>query len=131
MERAVSSPVAARRLELVAAARAEPLGFLRFEPGKLRFSLGTSLADLAVPVELAPGRPHHHPGRCHRGDAAPLHPPQAAGAARRARPAAPPRGVRRPAPGAPHALAGARGAGPAGCRGHAAPPATRPSPAGW
>jgi hypothetical protein len=54
MDGPVSSPVAARRLALIAAARAEPHGFLRFEPGRLRFSLGTSLADLAVPVELAP-----------------------------------------------------------------------------
>ncbi|HET9555273.1 MAG TPA: hypothetical protein VFP50_20070, partial [Anaeromyxobacteraceae bacterium] len=47
------SPVAARRLELIAATRPDPGSFLRFEPGRLRFSLGTSLADLAVPVELA------------------------------------------------------------------------------
>lgn len=53
MDGPVPSPVAARRLELIAAARAEPLAFLRFEPGRLRFSLGTSLADLSVPVELA------------------------------------------------------------------------------
>ncbi len=52
--RAVPSSVAARRLELIAAARAEPHAFLRFEPGRLRCSLGTSLADLAVPVEVAP-----------------------------------------------------------------------------
>ncbi len=49
----MSSPVAARRLELLTAARPDLQGWLRFEPGKLRFSLGTSLADLAIPVELA------------------------------------------------------------------------------
>ena len=49
----MSSPVAARRLALLAAARADPQGFLRFEPGRVRFSLGTSLADLIIPVELA------------------------------------------------------------------------------
>jgi hypothetical protein len=47
-------PVAARRLEVLAAAQAGGEGFLRFEPGRLRCSLGTSLADLAVPVEVAP-----------------------------------------------------------------------------
>jgi hypothetical protein len=50
----VSNPVAARRLELLAAAQAGGEGFLRFEPGRLRCSLGTSLADLSVPVEVAP-----------------------------------------------------------------------------
>jgi hypothetical protein len=35
------------------AARADPPAFLRLERDALRFSLGTSLADLAVPVEVA------------------------------------------------------------------------------
>jgi len=48
----VPSPVAARRLELCAAARADPPAFLRFDPARLRVSLGTSLTDLAVPVEV-------------------------------------------------------------------------------
>src|SRR5512133_476586 len=50
----VPSPVAARRLEIFSAARMDPAGFLRFEPGRVRFSLGTSLADFALPVEVAP-----------------------------------------------------------------------------
>jgi hypothetical protein len=50
----MSNQVAARRLEILAAAQASGQGFLRFEPGRLRFSLGTSLADLSVPVEVAP-----------------------------------------------------------------------------
>jgi len=49
----VSSLVARRRLELLAAARPDLQGWLRFEPSHLRFSLGTSLADLTIPVELA------------------------------------------------------------------------------
>jgi hypothetical protein len=49
----VSSPLAARRLEIFSAARLDPAGFVRFEPGRVRFSLGTSLADLAIPVELS------------------------------------------------------------------------------
>jgi hypothetical protein len=49
----VPAPVAARRLEVLAAARADPAAFLRFDPARLRFSLGTSLADLTVPVEVA------------------------------------------------------------------------------
>jgi hypothetical protein len=44
------APLAARRLEVFSAARADPAGFLRFDKERLRFSLGTSLADLAVPV---------------------------------------------------------------------------------
>lgn len=50
----VSSPVAARRLEIHAAARGSPAEFVRFAPDRLRFSLGTSLADLAIPVGVAP-----------------------------------------------------------------------------
>jgi hypothetical protein len=49
----VPSPVAARRLEIFGAARAEGAAFLRFDPSRLRFSLGTSLADLAIPVEVS------------------------------------------------------------------------------
>ena len=58
MDGPVSSPVADRRLEVLAAARSAPHAFLRFEPGTLRCSLGTSLADLAVPVELAADARH-------------------------------------------------------------------------
>ncbi len=47
------TPLASRRLEIHAAARADPAGFLRLERERLRFSLGTSLADVAVPVEIA------------------------------------------------------------------------------
>jgi hypothetical protein len=48
----VPSPLASRRLEIFQASRTNP-GFLRLERDALRFSLGTSLADLAIPVELA------------------------------------------------------------------------------
>ncbi len=47
------SPLASRRLEVYAAARSDPGGFLGFTRDRLRFSLGTSLADLSVPVEIA------------------------------------------------------------------------------
>ena len=47
------SPLALRRLEIFSAARADPAGFLRLQRERLRFSLGTSIADLAVPVELS------------------------------------------------------------------------------
>ena len=47
------SPLALRRLEIFSSARRDPAGFVRFDRERLRFSLGTSLADLAVPVELA------------------------------------------------------------------------------
>ncbi|HSN90098.1 MAG TPA: hypothetical protein VLS93_02620, partial [Anaeromyxobacteraceae bacterium] len=47
------SPVAGRRLEIFAAARADPTGFCRLDPSRVRFSLGTSAADFAVPVEIA------------------------------------------------------------------------------
>ncbi len=47
------SPVAARRTEVFAAARADLAGFLQLDPSRLRFSLGTSLADVSVPIELA------------------------------------------------------------------------------
>jgi hypothetical protein len=49
----VPSPLALRRLEIFSAAREDPSGFIRFDRERLRFSLGTSLADLAVPVELS------------------------------------------------------------------------------
>jgi hypothetical protein len=49
----VPSAVAARRLEIVSAARPDPAAFLRLEREGLRFSLGTSLADLAVPIQIA------------------------------------------------------------------------------
>ena len=92
------NPVAARRLEVLAAAQAGGEGFLRFEPGRLRCSLGTSLADLAVPVEVAPeARSHPARGRA-RGGAAAHPPPPAAGAGRAARPAAAARGLQ---PGSP------------------------------
>ncbi|HEX9243992.1 MAG TPA: hypothetical protein VF875_16225 [Anaeromyxobacter sp.] len=48
------TPLAARRLEIHAAARGDPAGFLRLDPAGVRFSLGTSLAELVVPVEVAP-----------------------------------------------------------------------------
>ena len=50
----MSNPVAARRLEILAVAQAGGQGFLQFDPGRLRFSFGTSLAELSVPVEVAP-----------------------------------------------------------------------------
>ncbi len=48
------SPLAARRFEIHAAARREPAGFLRIDPESVRFHLGTSLADFAVPIRIAP-----------------------------------------------------------------------------
>lgn len=48
------SALALRRLEIFSAARADPAAFLRLDRDGLRFSLGTSLADLAVPVQIAP-----------------------------------------------------------------------------
>jgi hypothetical protein len=50
----VTSPLAARRLELHAAARRNPSAFLAIDAGSVRFHLGTSLADFAVPVWVAP-----------------------------------------------------------------------------
>ncbi|HET8540707.1 MAG TPA: hypothetical protein VFL83_12630 [Anaeromyxobacter sp.] len=47
------SAIAARRLEIYAAARSDPAAFLRLERDGLRFSLGTSIADLAVPIQIA------------------------------------------------------------------------------
>lgn len=47
-------PIASRRLEVFAAARAQPGEQLRFDPSRLRFHLGTSLGDLRIPVHVAP-----------------------------------------------------------------------------
>ncbi|HEY6100510.1 MAG TPA: hypothetical protein VIW03_13830, partial [Anaeromyxobacter sp.] len=47
------SAVALRRFEIYGAARADPARFLRLEPSRVRFSLGTSLADFSIPVEVA------------------------------------------------------------------------------
>jgi len=49
----VPSALAARRLEIFAAARSDPAAFLRLDREGLRFSLGTSLADLAIPIQIA------------------------------------------------------------------------------
>lgn len=48
------SAIASRRLEVFAAARAQPGESLRFDPSRLRFHLGTSLGDLRVPVHVGP-----------------------------------------------------------------------------
>ena len=45
--------VAARRLEIMAAARAAGGTLVRFDPARLRFSLGTSLGDVRIPVYVA------------------------------------------------------------------------------
>jgi hypothetical protein len=47
------APIAARRLRILAEARSQGEGFLRFDPARLRFQLGTSHADLRIPVDLA------------------------------------------------------------------------------
>lgn len=47
------SAAARRRVEIHAAARARPADFLRLDPDAFRFRLGTSLADFAVPVQVA------------------------------------------------------------------------------
>ena len=46
-------PIAARRLRILAEARAQGEPFLSINPARLRFQLGTSHADLRVPVDLA------------------------------------------------------------------------------
>ena len=46
--------LAARRLQILAAARAAGHAFGAIDPTRLRFHLGTSLADLRVPVHVAP-----------------------------------------------------------------------------
>ncbi|HET9598990.1 MAG TPA: hypothetical protein VFP65_25685 [Anaeromyxobacteraceae bacterium] len=48
------SEAAERRRELFRAARAGAGELVRLDPGRLRFSLGTSLADVRVPVRVAP-----------------------------------------------------------------------------
>ena len=48
------SAITQRRAELFASARARPTEFLRIDSGKLRFSLGTSLSDVRVPVQIGP-----------------------------------------------------------------------------
>ncbi|HEU4382594.1 MAG TPA: hypothetical protein VFR85_03735 [Anaeromyxobacteraceae bacterium] len=48
------SPAARRRVEIHASARARPAEFLRLDPESFRFRLGTSLADFALPVQVAP-----------------------------------------------------------------------------
>jgi hypothetical protein len=50
----VPSPLAARRFEIHAAARRDPASFARIDPASVRFHLGTSLADFAVPIRIAP-----------------------------------------------------------------------------
>jgi len=50
----VPTPLAARRLEIHAAARRDPATFVRIDPGSVRFHLGTSLADFTVPIQVAP-----------------------------------------------------------------------------
>jgi len=51
----VATPsVAERRLEIMAAARAAGEEALRLDPARLRFSLGTSVKDVRVPVQVAP-----------------------------------------------------------------------------
>jgi len=47
------APIAARRLRILAEAQAQGEAFLRVDPARLRFQLGTSHADLRVPVDLA------------------------------------------------------------------------------
>ncbi len=53
MREAGEAPIAARRLRILALAQAQGEPFLRLDPARLRFQLGTSHADLRVPVELA------------------------------------------------------------------------------
>jgi hypothetical protein len=45
---------AARRVEIMAAARAAAGVLVSFDPAKLRFSLGTSITDVRIPVHVAP-----------------------------------------------------------------------------
>jgi hypothetical protein len=51
----VASPIAARRLQVLAAARREGEAFARIDPARLRFHLGASLADLQVPIQVESG----------------------------------------------------------------------------
>lgn len=50
----MDSPVAQRRLELARMSRGRAGELLRLEPGRLRFSLGVSLADLRLPFHITP-----------------------------------------------------------------------------
>jgi hypothetical protein len=49
-----ASPIAQRRLELVTQLHGRASELLRLEPGRLRFSLGVSLADLRLPFHITP-----------------------------------------------------------------------------
>jgi hypothetical protein len=49
----VPSAAADRRLEILASARRRRTDFLRLDPARFRFSLGTSLTDFRVPVQFA------------------------------------------------------------------------------
>jgi hypothetical protein len=51
----MGSSFASRRLQIMAAARAAGGDLLRLDQARLRFSLGTSIADVRVPVHVAPG----------------------------------------------------------------------------
>lgn len=53
MRQGGGGPIAARRLRILAEARERGEPFLRLDPSRLRFQLGTSHADLRVPVELS------------------------------------------------------------------------------
>jgi hypothetical protein len=48
------SSLAARRIEIMSATRAAGGELVRFDPARLRFSLGTSLTDVRIPVQVAP-----------------------------------------------------------------------------
>ena len=50
----MTSSIATRRLEIFAAARGLSDTFIRFDPSNLRYSLGTSFADLRIPVKVEP-----------------------------------------------------------------------------
>ncbi len=54
MRQGGGGPIAARRLRILAEVRERGEPFLRLDPARLRFQLGTSHADLRVPVELSP-----------------------------------------------------------------------------
>lgn len=51
---AVVSPIAQRRLELASQFHGRVSELLRLDPGRLRFSLGVSLAELRVPFHITP-----------------------------------------------------------------------------
>lgn len=54
MSATMASAFAARRREIFAAARVDPPAFVRLDPTRLRFSLGTTPGDPRVPVLVAP-----------------------------------------------------------------------------